>query len=71
MVRAAIGSQKGIESYKMSGMRATVVMKDGLKLDEAKLKEVFDKGPVTFVSLEEKDQAVPKAAYALMVTGVG
>ncbi len=71
MVRAAIGSQKGVESYKMSGMRTTVVMKDGLKLDEAKLKEVFDKGPVTFVSLEEKEQAVPKAAYTLMVKGAG
>ena len=71
VVRAAIGSQKGVESYKMSGMRTTVVMKDGLKLDEAKLKEVFDKGPVTFVSLEEKEQAVPKAAYTLMVKGAG
>jgi hypothetical protein len=26
---------------------------------------------VSFVSLEEKNQPVPKAAYALMVTGVG
>jgi len=70
-VRAAIGSQKGIESYKMSGMRTTVVMKDGLKLDAAKLKEEFAKGPVSFVSLEEQDQAVPKAAYTLMVKGAG
>lgn len=70
-VRAAIGTQQGIKSYKMSGLRTTVVMNDGLKLDEVKLKAEFDKGPVTFVSLEEKDQAVPKAAYTLMVTGAG
>lgn len=55
----------------MSGLRTTVVMKDGFKLDEAKLKAEFDKGPVTLVSLEEKEQAVPKAAYSLMVTGAG
>ncbi len=46
-------------------------MKDGLKLDAAKLKEEFAKGPVSFVSLEEQDQAVPKAAYTLMVKGAG
>lgn len=55
----------------MSGLRTTVVMKDGHKLDEVKLKAEFDKGPVSFVSIEEKDQAVPKAAYTLMVTGAG
>ena len=70
-VRAAVGAQQGVKSYKMSGLRTTVLMKDGAKLDEAKLKEAFNKGPVTFVSLEEKDQAVPKAAYALQGTGVG
>ena len=70
-VRAAIGSQKDVKSYKMSGMRTTVVMNDGAKLDEAKLKEAFAKGPVSFVSLEEKDQAVPKAAYSLTVSGAG
>ena len=55
----------------MSGLRTTVVMKDGFELDGPKLKAEFDKGPVTLVSLEEKDQAVPKAAYALVVTGAG
>ncbi|MFC4993171.1 hypothetical protein [Rubritalea tangerina] len=55
----------------MSGLRTTVVMKDGMKLDETKLKEAFNKGPVSFVSLEEKDQPVPKAAYVLMVKGAG
>lgn len=55
----------------MSGMRTTVVMKDGFKLDEAKLKTEFDKGPVSLVSLEEKEQPVPKAAYTLMVSGAG
>lgn len=53
----------------MSGLRTTVVMKDGTKLDAAKLKEAFNMGPVTFVSLEEKDQAIPEAAYMLRVSG--
>ncbi|MEO1855886.1 MAG: hypothetical protein ABGY95_00790 [Rubritalea sp.] len=60
-----------MKSLKMSGLRTTVVMKDGFELDGPKLKAEFDKGPVTLVSLEEKDQAVPKAAYALVVTGAG
>lgn len=55
----------------MSGMRTTVVMKDGLKLDAEKLKTEFAKGPVSFVSLVEMDQAIPKAAYTLMVKGAG
>ncbi|MGJ8671874.1 hypothetical protein [Rubritalea sp.] len=55
----------------MSGLRTTVFMKDGHKLEEAKLKEAFAKGPVDFVSLEEQEQAVPKAAYMLQVSGVG
>jgi hypothetical protein len=46
-------------------------MKDDMKLEESKLKEAFAKGPVKFVSLEEKEQAVPKAAYMLQVSGAG
>jgi hypothetical protein len=46
-------------------------MEDGKKLDESKLKEAFAKGPVNFVSLEEKEMAVPKAAYMLQVSGAG
>ncbi|MFC5051364.1 hypothetical protein ACFPK9_12170 [Rubritalea spongiae] len=55
----------------MSGLRTTVFMKDGHKLEEEKLKEAFAKGPVNFVSLEEHDQAVPQAAYMLQVSGAG
>mgnify|MGYP001561809076 CR=1 FL=1 len=70
-VRAAISNQKGVESFKMSGLRTTVFMKDGESLEEAKLKEAFAKGPVSFVSLEDKEQAVPVAAYLLQVSGAG
>ena len=71
MIRAVIGSQEGVESYKMSGIRTTVFMKEDKILDEAKLKKAFGKTKVQFVSLEEKELAVPKAAYMLQVKGGG
>lgn len=55
----------------MSGLRTTVFMEEGKKLEESKLKEAFSKGPVKFVSLEEQEQAVPKASYMLVVSGAG
>ncbi|WP_018970597.1 hypothetical protein [Rubritalea marina] len=53
----------------MSGLRTTVFMKDGEKLTEQGLKDAFSKGPVSFVSLEETEQAVAEAAYMLKVKG--
>ena len=53
----------------MSGMRTTVIMQDGVKLDEAKLKEAFNRSTVNFVSLEEKELAAPVVRYGLIVSG--
>ena len=53
----------------MSGLRTTVFMKDGAKLTEEGLKAAFAKGPVSFVSLEEAEQAPAEVAYMLQVKG--
>lgn len=53
----------------MSGLRTTVFMKDGAKLEESKLRDAFSKGPVKFVSLEETEQAAAAVAYMLQVKG--
>ncbi len=68
-VRAAISSQQGVDTFKMSGLRTTVFMKDGARLEESKLVDAFSKGPVKFVSLEEVEQAVSEVSYMLMVKG--
>lgn len=69
-VRAALKKQEGVKTILLSGMRATVVMEDGAKLDEAKVKDAFAPMRLTFVSMEVVDRPVPVAMYNLAAKGV-
>ena len=52
-------------------MRATVIMEDGKSLDKEKVKAALEKNRLGFVSLEEVERPLPKAAYVLKSPGIG
>ena len=54
----------------LSGMRATVVMDHGKKLDEAKVKEAIVSQRLKFLSMEVVDRPTPVAMYNLAAKGV-
>ncbi len=51
-------------------MRATVVMQDGKKLDEAKVKEAIVAKRLKFVSMEVANRPVPVAMFNMAAKGV-
>lgn len=55
----------------LSGLRATVLMNDEAVLDEEKVKAALKEKGMGFVSLEHKEQPIPKASYILAVSGAG
>ena len=63
-------SQDGVKSIILSGMRATVVMEEGEKLDEAKVKEAILAKRLKFIGMEVVDRPVPVAMYNLAAKGV-
>ena len=64
-------AQDGVKTILLSGLRASVMMEDGKKLDEAKVKEAVAAKGLTFVSMEETKMAAPKASYVLQAAGTG
>ena len=63
-------SQPGVKNIVLSGMRATVVMQDGKKLDEAKVKEAIVAKRLKFVSMEVANRPVPVAMFNMAAKGV-
>ncbi len=60
-----------MKSIVLSGLRATINMKDGSTLDEASITDVLEKKGLTFVSKEAVAGGAPKVVYVLNVDGVG
>jgi hypothetical protein len=63
-------SQPGVKNIVLSGMRATVVMEEGVKLDEAKVKEAIVAKRLKFVSMEVVNRPVPVAMFNMAAKGV-
>jgi len=67
----AFKTVEGVDSVVLSGLRATVTMKDGVALSEAGVsKALKDKG-LEFVSKSVVAEDEPKVVYVLNVAGVG
>ncbi len=64
-----MNSQEGVKTVILSGLRATVIMKKGSSLDEAKVKAALEGEKMKFVSLAATNVIRPKAAYVLSVEG--
>lgn len=63
-------TQEGVENIILSGMRATVVMKEGTDLDEAKVRDALGAKKLKFVSMKVVDRPAPKAMFNLKAKGV-
>lgn len=64
-------AQDGVKTILLSGLRASVVMEDGKKLSEEKVKEAINAKGITFVSMEMTEMEEPKASYVLAASGTG
>ena len=53
----------------LSGLRATVIMKEGSTLDQAKVEAAVKGKGMKFISMEKADVVRPQVAYQLVVEG--
>jgi hypothetical protein len=67
----AIKIQDGVDKILLSGLRATVIMKEGKELDEGKTEQSLIRKSLTLVSFKKEEIIIPEAAYVLAVTGTG
>ena len=67
----AIKIQDGVDKILLSGLRATVIMKEGKELDEGKTEQSLIRNSLTLVSFKKEEIIIPEAAYVLAVTGTG
>lgn len=68
--RAALMSLDGVQNVLLSGMRATVVMEKGKKLDEPKVRDALGAKKLKFVSMAVVGRPSPKVMYNLKAKGV-
>ncbi|MDG1357611.1 MAG: hypothetical protein P8P36_05405 [Akkermansiaceae bacterium] len=67
----ALKTQSGVSKILLSGLRATVVMKDGQDLDKAKVEQSLNRKSLKLVSFKKDEIVIPEAGYVLAVTGTG
>ena len=67
----ALKIQDGVDKILLSGLRATVIMKEGKELDKGKTEQSLNRKSLTLVSFNKDEIIVPEAAYVLAVTGTG
>jgi len=67
----AIKIQDGVDKILLSGLRATVIMKDGKELDKGKTEQSLNRKSLTLVSFNKDEIIIPEAGYVLAVTGTG
>ena len=67
----ALKTQIGVKKILLSGLRATVVMKDGKELDKAKTEQSLKLKSLKLVSFKKDEIVIPEAGYVLAVTGTG
>jgi len=68
---SALKSQKGIQTILFSGLRATVVMDEGKKLDQEKTSKAFTENGLALKSLNKQNSIIPAVTYTLTVSGTG
>ncbi|MDP0492079.1 MAG: hypothetical protein Q7Q71_13605 [Verrucomicrobiota bacterium JB023] len=61
--------QPGVNSVMLSGLRATILMNEGEKLDQAEVEKALKSGGLKFESFEKTTMPRPQAAYELAVSG--
>lgn len=69
--RAALQAIDGVDSVILSGLRATVKLKEGATIDEKLVTEALEKKKLAFVSKSAVPDEAPKVVYVLSVSGVG
>lgn len=62
-------SQDGVKDLMLSGLRATVFMEEGKKLEEEAVKTALKEKGMTFKGMTAKKMPKPKAEFVLAVTG--
>jgi hypothetical protein len=67
----ALKTQSGVDKILLSGLRATVVMKDGMALDQVKTEQSLNRKSLKLVSFKKDEIVIPEAGYVLAVTGTG
>ena len=67
----ALKMQDGVDKILLSGLRATVIMKDGKELDKGKTEQSLNSKSLSLVSFNKDEIIIPEAAYVLAVTGTG
>lgn len=55
----------------LSGLQGTVIMKDGAKLDKAKVEAALTDGGLGLVSFSEKELPMPTSITRLEASGIG
>ena len=67
----ALKTQSGVDKILLSGLRATVIMKNGQELDQAKTEKSLNLKALKLVSFKKEEVVIPEAGYVLAVTGTG
>ncbi|MGJ8655637.1 MAG: hypothetical protein ACSHX6_04230 [Akkermansiaceae bacterium] len=60
-----------MQTIVLSGLRATVLMKEGVALDEKSVAEMLAKQGLTYESASEVKEDPPEVVYVVTVRGVG
>ncbi len=61
--------QEGVKSVLVSGMRSTVVMKEGTSLKEEELRDAMGALRLKLISVKVVDQPIPVVVYNMKVKG--
>lgn len=70
-VSSALKTQEGIQKILMSGLRATVIMKDGKELDKEKTSKVLIEKGLPAKTFKKTETPIPAEVYQLAVAGTG
>ena len=70
-VGSALKSQEGVAKVLLSGLRGTVIMKEGATLDEAKVKASLQAAGLGLASFSEDTLPMPSSTFMLQVSGIG
>lgn len=70
-IGSILSSQDGVDKVLLSGLRGTIIMKDGAKLDEAKVKAALGNGGLGLSSLTETTLPIPTSMFRLDASGIG
>lgn len=70
-VGSTLSKQEGVDKVLLSGLRGTVIMKDGASLDQAKVKADLKKSGLGLASFSKEVIPMPTSVFKLDVSGIG